>query len=193
MKTVGDSQAFFLSMFAGYCLVGLLGNPLAFALTWEGRDLSRYGLYKGAGLPLSPGVFNSYGFPLGGKQLAEGIPANTLMPILLVNIYTADELLDGAGHKVPGDHNISVFTYFPRLVYFYPFQPKDGRFRFYTDFILPASDQYVPGIMRGRSRHHLRAVCSGLRRAGDRDHSMERVLGACDHISFRPLRPRQAL
>lgn len=119
------------------------------ALRWEGRDLSSYGLYKGAGLPLSPGVFSSYTFPLGGKQLAKGIPANTLMPILLVNIYTADELMDGAGHRVPGDHNISVFTYFPRLVYFFPFQPKDERFRFYTDFILPITDQYVPGIHGG--------------------------------------------
>jgi hypothetical protein len=148
MKRAGFA-GLLLSIFAVFCLVGLLGNQLTFALTWEGRDLSRYGLYKGAGLPLSPGVFNSYGFPLGGKQLAEGIPANTLMPILLVNIYTADELLDGAGHKVPGDHNISVFTYFPRLVYFYPFQPKDGRFRFYTDFILPVTDQYVHGIHGG--------------------------------------------
>jgi hypothetical protein len=120
--------------------LGLLCFPsvcLGGGLDWRGHDLESFGLYKGAGLPLAPGIFNSYSFPNGGKQFPAGIPANTVVGIGLVNYYTANTLNDRKGDKVQGTHDLEALVVFPRAIYFLPWQPENGKFRLLTDLILP--------------------------------------------------------
>jgi len=119
--------------------VFLVSTAVGGGLNWKGVSLESYGLYKGGGLPLSPGIFNTYAFPNGGKQLVEGVPPNLVLGVGIVNIYSANKLYDSSGDRVSGTHEIDALTFFPRIVYYYPFQPNNPKIRLFTDFIVPIS------------------------------------------------------
>ena len=108
-------------------------------LKWRGQDLND--IYKGAQLPLGPAVFNSYSYPNGGKQIPASIPANTLIPMMLINYYTANTLKDNQGDSVHlvdnKDVSIDQTVLFPRLIWFLPWQPFNPHLRLDTDIILP--------------------------------------------------------